>query len=501
LQDSLKNHLIYPPSKFLKKFVSEDLKFPSFDMEAEMTRQKIPAEKWKLVDKNANYELSPAYPAKLYLPTQFKEEELIKRVANFRTKGRIPALTWYNSRKESAIIRAALPKPDVADDACKEDQNLVEECKNAGAPLAELVIFDSRPRLISEGNKTREANFEDVQIHYSNCRVEFNGMMNLQLIRTTFDKLDESLHAHSTNEANWLSLLQDSKWLSYIRVILAAALKIAYYVENGASVLIQEAEGSDCGSQLSALAQIMLDPFYRTFKGFQVLIEKDWFSFGHQFRDRVLNRALPDQRSPIFLQFLECVWNLQKQFPHEFEFSEAYLLALADNFDTGFFGEFLYNSEMERKKDEMSGTTISIWSLLDVEQKDFQNEFYKPKKTFLTPICSLRIIQFWFGYYHRHDFAFFRRFSPDLNIESSLETAPETNQVMWVPSDTVNDCVGCGKPFSVFSRKHHCRNCGQVFCSNCLNLKIKIPFYGTEQKVCKSCLAKNPNLGNEGLDE
>jgi myotubularin-related protein 6/7/8 len=51
-------------------------------------------------------------------------------------------------------------------------------------------------------------------------------------------------------------------------------------------VLIHCSDGWDRTSQLSALAQLCLDPYYRTTDGFIVLVEKDWLSFGHMFRSR-----------------------------------------------------------------------------------------------------------------------------------------------------------------------------------------------------------------------
>jgi myotubularin-related protein 6/7/8 len=55
---------------------------------------------------------------------------------------------------------------------------------------------------------------------------------------------------------------------------------------GGSHVLIHCSDGWDRTSQVSALAQIMLDPYYRTLDGFITLVQKDFISFGHKFRDR-----------------------------------------------------------------------------------------------------------------------------------------------------------------------------------------------------------------------
>ena len=75
--------------------------------------------------------------------------------------------------------------------------------------------------------------------------------------------------------------------------ILAGAVKIADKVENNkTSVLVHCSDGWDRTAQLTTLSMIMLDPYYRTIVGFEVLVEKEWLSFGHKFAQVLLMSKL-----------------------------------------------------------------------------------------------------------------------------------------------------------------------------------------------------------------
>lgn len=66
-------------------------------------------------------------------------------------------------------------------------------------------------------------------------------------------------------------------------------------------------------------------------QGFQVLVEMEWLDFGHKFADRCGHGENSDdlnERCPVFLQWLDCVHQLQRQFPCSFEFNEAFLVSL-----------------------------------------------------------------------------------------------------------------------------------------------------------------------------
>lgn len=75
--------------------------------------------------------------------------------------------------------------------------------------------------------------------------------------------------------------------MNHIRSILVAAIKLVSYVgRQGLAVIVHCSDGWDRTSQVTALSQLLLDPYYRTIKGFQILVEKEWLTVGYKFQSR-----------------------------------------------------------------------------------------------------------------------------------------------------------------------------------------------------------------------
>jgi hypothetical protein len=144
-------------------------------------------------------------------------------------------------------------------------------------------------------------------------------------------------------------------------------------------------------AQISSLSQLVLDPYFRTLGGFSVLIEKEWISFGHRFKDRlgILQKG-DDQISPIFLQFIDCVFHIWQQFPQEFEFDKKLLLFLAEQSYSCIFGNFLFNNEQEALKKGKLKNTISIWTFVNQNRKSFTNTLHGPRIQTIVPDPSMK---------------------------------------------------------------------------------------------------------------
>ncbi|XP_030069035.1 RUN and FYVE domain-containing protein 1 isoform X3 [Microcaecilia unicolor] len=72
-----------------------------------------------------------------------------------------------------------------------------------------------------------------------------------------------------------------------------------------------------------------------------------------------------------------------------------------------------------------------------------------------------------------------------------MEDIKEVNKALkghsWLKDDEATDCKQCQKEFSISRRKHHCRNCGDIFCNSCSNNELSLPSYPKPVRVCDAC--------------
>nr|XP_008195320.1 PREDICTED: WD repeat and FYVE domain-containing protein 3 isoform X2 [Tribolium castaneum] len=61
----------------------------------------------------------------------------------------------------------------------------------------------------------------------------------------------------------------------------------------------------------------------------------------------------------------------------------------------------------------------------------------------------------------------------------------------WLKDEGADFCASCNIRFTIYERKHHCRNCGQVFCSKCSRFESEISRLRILKpvRVCQTCYA------------
>uniref|UniRef100_A0A671MHU5 phosphatidylinositol-3,5-bisphosphate 3-phosphatase n=1 Tax=Sinocyclocheilus anshuiensis TaxID=1608454 RepID=A0A671MHU5_9TELE len=398
-----------------------------YDPVAEYKRMGLPNESWTISKINSNYEVCDTYPALLITPTSIKEDE-IKRVVSFRVKHRIPVLSWIHPETQATIVRCSQPMVGPTDHRCKEDEHYLQAIMDANAQSHKLTIFDARQSIVADNHKAKDGGYENEHF-YPNMDLNFLEIPNIHVMRESLRKLKEVVYP-TINDPHWHSAIDATHWLQYIRLLLVGAVRIADKVESSkSSVVVHCSDGWDRTAQLTSLAMLMLDSHYRTLRGFQVLLEKEWISFGHKFAARVghgdENHA-NSERSPLFVQFidLKCLFKMLClclsliPFPTAFEFNELFLITILDHLYSCLFGTFLYNSEQERVEKEVNSKTVSLWSYINSQPEDFTNPFYVDYENHvLYPLASLRHLELWVGYYVRWN----PRTRPQMPVHQNLK--------------------------------------------------------------------------------
>uniref|UniRef100_A0A7E4UZI4 FYVE-type domain-containing protein n=1 Tax=Panagrellus redivivus TaxID=6233 RepID=A0A7E4UZI4_PANRE len=125
-----------------------------------------------------------------------------------------------------------------------------------------------------------------------------------------------------------------------------------------------------------------------------------------------------------------------------------------------------------------------IAAVADQLQTNFSQEFRKIMKSVMRPVSDMRAFEF-SGQTSRTEAV-----EEETGVEAQ-ESMPirATVGVRWVPDSDCMQCTSCGNAFTVFRRRHHCRNCGRLFCHRCSAQEMPIPElgYDTNVRVCNLC--------------
>uniref|UniRef100_A0A8B9MJ99 Myotubularin-related protein 9 n=1 Tax=Accipiter nisus TaxID=211598 RepID=A0A8B9MJ99_9AVES len=360
-------------------------------------------DEWRLSCINKEFSVCPSYPPVVIVPKSI-DDEALRKVAMFRHGSRFPVLSYYHKKNGMVMMRSSQPLTGTNGRRCKEDEKLINATLRPGK---RGYIIDTRSLNVAQQARAKGGGFEQ-EVHYPQWRRIHKCIERFNILQESLIKLVEACNDQSHNMDRWLSKLEASNWLTHVKEILTAACLAAQCIDReGASVLVHGTEGTDSTLQVTSLAQIILDPRCRTIRGFESLVVREWLQAGHPFQQRCAQSAYSNSKqkweAPVFLLFLDCVWQILRQFPCSFEFNEQFLIMLFEHAYASQFGTFLGNNENERSKLKLPQKTMSLWSWVNrsEELSKFQNPLFEANSLVIWPSVAPQSLQLWEGVFLR----------------------------------------------------------------------------------------------------
>uniref|UniRef100_A0AAQ4NPH4 Myotubularin phosphatase domain-containing protein n=1 Tax=Gasterosteus aculeatus aculeatus TaxID=481459 RepID=A0AAQ4NPH4_GASAC len=386
------------------------------DLGAEFERMGVPCDQWQLTNVNRDYKVCETYPRDLYVPIT-ASKPIIVGSSKFRSKGRFPVLTYFYQEKKAAVCRCSQPLSGFSA-RCLEDESMLQAISKANHNSQFVYVMDTRPKLNALANRAAGKGYEN-EDNYSNIRFQFVGIENIHVMRTSLQKLLEVIGSRSVSMSDHLVGLESSGWLRHIKAVIDAAIFLSKVKHSSfpAPCLYQHVRqwygdlGPTIVSHLSTLRCDQLD-------------------------------GDPKEVSPIFTQFLECVWQLTEQFPQAFEFSDWFLLQIHEHVHSCQYGNFLGNNQRQREDLRLRERTHSLWAYLMSEKQMYSNPFYSAAYSESHPVLEPSTLpyhfKFWRNMYHQFDRSMHPRQSVLKTVLTLRENSREAESTLQALQDRLH---------------------------------------------------------------
>lgn len=131
-----------------------------YNIDEEFKRQNLDRERFTISDLNKNFNLCQTYPEKLVFPSNYPNEKIIE-ASNFRTKNRLPAVSYYNKEYKTALLRSSQTKSGLMFNRSESDEKYLECFRKEGEYLD---IYDARSYINAFANKVSAIFITDICI-------------------------------------------------------------------------------------------------------------------------------------------------------------------------------------------------------------------------------------------------------------------------------------------------------------------------------------------------
>ncbi|NXD37392.1 MTMR8 protein, partial [Copsychus sechellarum] len=373
---------------------SREMGWKLIDLRLDYQRMGIPNDSWEITDINKDYEVCSTYPPEIVVP-RAATRAVVMGSSRFRSRGRIPVLSYLYKENNAALCRCSQPLAGFSA-RCLEDEQMLQAIREANPGCPFMYVVDTRPKLNAMANRAAGKGYEN-EDNYENIRFKFIGIENIHVMRSSLQKLLEVCEMKSPSMSDFLTGLENSGWLRHIKAVMDAGVFLAKAVrEERASVLVHCSDGWDRTAQVCSLASLLLDPFYRTFKGFMV------------------RTCCTSSASSIWGKAQAISWELHKPalllgragIAVSSTFPNPCFLQSGGSLDFPCqFWNFLGTCHRDREELRIFEKTHSLWPFLLQRKQELRNPLYRGFTAYkeLQPNTLPFSFQFWCGMYNRFD--------------------------------------------------------------------------------------------------